>query len=226
MNTVDHLAHSQARNRNLKTNKSRIFTLIELLVVIAIIAILASMLLPALNQARSKAKSIKCINNLKQLGVGFELYGNDYTSLPISEITIDGKKFAWSNLLAPYLKNKKLSTTWYGDRDFRQSAFCCPEYDPTGVKPGISYIINMYGADMGFGPLRRAQVKKASQKALLLDNSGYYISASNNMLYGGNKGNQIAYRHNNNVNILYFDLHAGTSTERFTSASSILYPLK
>ena len=56
----------------------RNFTLIELLIVIAIIAILASMLLPALNQARERAKTSTCSNNLKQIMLGAILYGNDY----------------------------------------------------------------------------------------------------------------------------------------------------
>jgi len=81
------------------------FTLIELLVVIAIIAILAAILFPVFARAREKARQSSCLSNLKQLGLAFLQYAQDYDETMVSGSGYQGNSINWQYKVAPYIKN-------------------------------------------------------------------------------------------------------------------------
>jgi prepilin-type N-terminal cleavage/methylation domain-containing protein/prepilin-type processing-associated H-X9-DG protein len=119
-----------------KTRKGA-FTLIELLVVIAIISILASMLLPALGKAKEKGVAIYCVNNLRELGLSMQMYGDDSNDkLPLStnNITVPGTggfTTSWAFPLLAYYENTNVLR--------------CPALSSQYKRSGFSYFMGSEG---------------------------------------------------------------------------------
>jgi len=223
--------------QNMKRFDSKRFTLIELLVVIAIIAILAAMLLPALNQARGKARSITCTSNLKSLGQYFSLYADANNGfIPLIYYTTSSAFDTYARRLinANMFKNA-------ANKASAANVLMCPSLTlqpMSGTDPLWSPMQQAYGVthptaeaafqrffgngyflkkDDGLNRfiLQYSKLKNGSSFPVLLDTvhvntsrtRGFAVSASILDDYSSNKLG-LHFRHLGQINVLYGDGHA------------------
>ena len=101
--------HLSVRTSSDRSQRASAFTLIELLVVIAIIAILAAILFPVFARARENARRASCQSNLKQIGLAFEQYKNDYDQIwPAADTYVNKQYIAWPTMIQPYIKSSQV----------------------------------------------------------------------------------------------------------------------
>ncbi|OGV68639.1 MAG: hypothetical protein A3K19_14835 [Lentisphaerae bacterium RIFOXYB12_FULL_65_16] len=200
--------------------RARSFTLIELLVVIAIIAILASMLLPALANAKDKAKQASCLGQLRQIGTATGLYiDNNDGWFPIACVDelgmCPGTRWQWE--IAQYLELPK--SLAMADPAFLTGIFHCPSANMNSGVPlgdtGYGWNIKYMGYDDNHGAypsvspwVRESQVSQPSETIVCgctTDVGGWSSAYMQPPSWGATN---VGWRHSNGVNVVWADLHA------------------
>jgi len=209
---IDHLRAS-AITRSTKRDG---FTLIELLVVIAIIAILAGLLLPALAKAKGKAQSIACLSNVKQWGMAFWMYGDDYDDYFPGEgngfipLTDPGNANAWYNSAAPYMSQPSLLSLYQSGTPPKagdKSIFVCPSPKDRNANPTLPNPIFYYGFNNRMDPNGPSQFKR-SQCLYLVDTVTFTECEENKFPSTSGTFAKNFVRHDNRANLGFADGHA------------------